>query len=271
MKKTHLSQLPPGPVSIVINEDDTSIELSLTHLKSLGFVNILVLGPKQTGEYGCIHIEANPADGLASLLNPLISQLAGRWIYWGYNTEYLFFPYCEARTISDAAQFVAEERRDAVFATVLDLYADDLKLHPTGIDPETAHFDASGYFARNRYDGPNPIDRQMHIHGGLKWRFAEHVPWESQPIERIPFFRARPGLTIDDRGRLSDPEMNTLSAAWHHSMTFTIASFRTAKSLMTNPGSAEAINTLAWSGSTPFDWTSTQLMEHGLMEPGQWF
>ena len=264
-------KLHPGPVAIIINEDDIAIKLTVSHLRGLGFVNLIVFGRTDPQVDGIVHLAADPSAGLAALIAPILPQLKNRWVYWGYNAEYLFFPFCEARTISDAAQFVAEERREAVFATVLDLYAGNLAEHPSGIDRDSAHFDASGYFARDRYDGPTRIERQIHIHGGLKWRFAEHVPWENQPIERIPFFRARDGVTIDDRGRLSEPEMNTHSAAWHHSMTFAIASFRTAKSLMTNPGSAEAITSLSWSGSTPFAWNSTQLMEHGLMEPGQWF
>ncbi len=48
-------------------------------------------------------------------------------------------------------------------------------------------------------------------------------------------------------------------------------SFRTAKALRTNPGSRDAIATFHWHNSVRFGWNSQQLMDLGLMEPGQWF
>jgi len=87
----------------------------------------------------------------------------------------------------------------------------------------------------------------------------------------VGIFRARPGLTVDERFLLSDQEMNTLSCPWHHNLTAAIASFRVAKALRTNPGSRERINTFRWQGSARFEWSSQQLMDLGLMEPGQWF
>ena len=50
-----------------------------------------------------------------------------------------------------------------------------------------------------------------------------------------------------------------------------VASFRVAKALARNPGSRDEIASFAWRGSHPFRWNSQQLMELGLMEPGQWF
>ena len=70
---------------------------------------------------------------------------------------------------------------------------------------------------------------------------------------------------------LNDEEMNTYSCRWHHNLTAAVCSFRTAKALRTNPGSRHAIPTFRWPNSVRFDWTSQQLMDLGLMEPGQWF
>ena len=50
-----------------------------------------------------------------------------------------------------------------------------------------------------------------------------------------------------------------------------MASFRVAKALVRNPGSREQIRSFTWRNSEPFRWSSHQLMERGLMEPGQWF
>ena len=265
------ADLKPGPVAVIINEDDESLHETIDHAKTIGFENVVITTVSNISIPDVITVPFVPSSGLSSMMNPLISSLQGRWIYWGYNAEYLFFPFCETRSIQDAVQFVTEERRDAIFSLVVDLYTDDLAAPVNRPRTDGTHFDAAGYFSRDRYNGPERLDRQVNVHGGLKWRFAEHVPWPRQPIERTALFRARPGLTISDDGVLSDPEMNTVSAAWHHSLTCAIPSFRAAKSLMTNPNSAETITSFLWSGSKPFDWTSKQLMDHGLMEPGQWF
>ena len=44
-----------------------------------------------------------------------------------------------------------------------------------------------------------------------------------------------------------------------------------AKALVGNPGSREHVHDMTWRNSHPFRWHSEQLMELGLMEPGQWF
>ena len=111
----------------------------------------------------------------------------------------------------------------------------------------------------------------MDIFGGLRWRFEEHVPWTRRRIDRVAMFRAYRGLTLGEDHLFNDPEYNTVSCPWHHNITAAVCSFRTAKALMTNPGSQFAIPHFWWKNSEKFDWSSTQLMEHGLMEPGQWF
>ena len=57
----------------------------------------------------------------------------------------------------------------------------------------------------------------------------------------------------------------------YDNLTAAIASFRAAKALATNPGSREAIGSFRWRNSEPFQWKAQQLMDLGLMEPGQWF
>jgi hypothetical protein len=69
----------------------------------------------------------------------------------------------------------------------------------------------------------------------------------------------------------SEDELNTYACPWHNNLTAAVCSFRTAKALRTNPGSRFDIQTFRWHNSTPFEWHSQQLMDLGLMEPGQWF
>lgn len=264
-------RLQDGPVALILNEDDVELASTVAHAVGLGFPNVVTVGTDPAEPLDVPHVSADLSEGLGQTLNPILAGLAGRWVYYGYNAEYLYFPFCETRSISDAAQFVSEEQRDSVFAVVVDIFAEDLGAASDAVDLDAPLLDATGYYRRDRFDGPDRLDRQINVYGGLKWRFAEHVPWARQPVERICFFRVDPGLTIDDQGVLSDPERNTFTCPWHNSMTFAVASFRVAKSLRHNPGSTERIETLDWPGSARFDWSSRQLMDLGFMEPGQWF
>ena len=114
-------------------------------------------------------------------------------------------------------------------------------------------------------------ERQLDFFGGLRWRYEEHVPWERRRIDRIALFRAKPGLHLRPDHTFDDEEYNTYACPWHHNLTGAIASFRTAKALKSNPGSMFDITNFHWHHSVKFDWSPQQLMDLGLMEPGQWF
>ena len=88
---------------------------------------------------------------------------------------------------------------------------------------------------------------------------------------RIALFRAKPGLTLRPDFTFADEEYNTYACEWHHNITAAIVSFRTAKALKSNAGSKFQIQTFQWHNSVPFAWHSQQLMDLGMMEPGQWF
>ena len=133
-------------------------------------------------------------------------------------------------------------------------------------------FDRTGYYALGRPDRQGGWkERQLDFFGGLRWRFEEHLPPDRRRIDRIALFRTDPGLRLLADHRLSVEEMNTYSCPWHNNLTAAVASFRVAKALARNPGSRAQIRGFTWRGSHPFRWNSHQLMELGLMEPGQWF
>ncbi|MGL5011895.1 MAG: hypothetical protein ACRC6I_18645, partial [Paracoccaceae bacterium] len=139
---------------------------------------------------------------------------------------------------------------------------------------ETALLDRSGYYALGRPDAANknyPKERQLDFFGGLRWRFEEHIPQPRRKIDRISIFRAKRGLRIRPDFTFTDEEYNTYACPWHHNLTVAVCSFRTAKALRTNPGSRFDIHSFRWRNSTEFQWHSQQLMDLGLMEPGQWF
>ena len=208
------------------------------------------------------------------VINAVIDAAPGVWFYYCYNAEYLFHPFCETRSISEMLTFHTEERRDAVLSYVIDLYAADLGDNPLAVSLESAYLDKSGYYALARPDpeqNDHPKERQLNFFGGLRWRYEEHIPEARRRIDRISLFKAKPGLKLRADHTFNDEEYNTYSCPWHHNITVATVSFRTAKALKTNAGSTFDISTFKWHNSTEFQWNSQQLLDLGLMEPGQWF
>lgn len=273
--------LAKGPVAVVMAEDQVEVDTTLRHNAQAGFVQQILLAddgiavdPALEAEVHRIRFDTHGDNALVTAVNRLIRAAPGVWLYYCYNAEYLFHPFCETRNIREMLAFHTEERRDAVLSYVIDLYADDLDRFPNAVSLERAHLDRSGYYALGRPDAArqgHPKERQLDFFGGLRWRFEEHVPPSRRKIDRIALFRARPDLVLRPDFTFSDEEYNTYACPWHHNITTAIASFRTAKALKTNPGSMFEIGSFQWHNSTPFQWRSQQLMDLGLMEPGQWF
>ncbi len=265
----------PAPIAVILAEDPVELDSTVRHHRALGFPTVIVLGDvaglAASDDLHPIPARLDTIEDSVAALNRIIAASPGKWIAYTFNAEYLFFPHCETRSIKDAIAFMEEERRTSVFTYAIDLYPQDLGAHRSGVDLDSAHLDRSGYYGLERFDGPDMLERQYDIFGGLRWRFEEHIPWEKRRIDRISLFKAAKGLEIGPDLRLNDPEMNTIACEWHHNMTMAVMSFRVAKALMHNPGSAEAIDSFAWSGSRKFEWSSQQLLELGFMETGQWF
>lgn len=269
-----------GPLAIILIEDGAAVAETLSHHLRLGFRHLLALSPEP------ITLPEGSEDRVTNLIwdtrlpaahvdavNRLIAAVpTGTWLYYCFNAEFLYFPFAETRRIGEMLAFHMEERRDAMISYVIDLYARDLRLNPDAVDLGTAMFDRTGYYALARSGARgSPYERQLDFHGGLRWRFEEHVPAERRRIDRVALFRAAPGLAISADHRFNIEEYNTYSCPWHHNLTSATVSFRVAKALATNPGSRDSIGSFVWRGSHRFDWSSQQLMDLGLMEPGQWF
>ncbi len=273
--------LAKGPLALIMAEDEVEVASTLAHLLKSGFRDVVLLAPEgiavPTEHEDRVQIVTHDVFAEAALpgaVNALMDQVAGAWVHCCYNAEYLFFPFCETRRIQEMLAFHSEERRAAMLTCVVDLYAGDLAVRPDAVSLSDAWLDRSGYYALSREDAARnweARDRQVEVYGGLRWRFEEHVPWTRRRIDRISLFRAKPGLRMAPDFTLNDDEMNTYACPWHHNLTAAVCSFRTAKALRSNPGSRHAIQSFRWRNSTPFTWQSQQLMDLGLMEPGQWF
>lgn len=268
-----------GPIALILVEDEVEIDTTLRHHLRQGFKTVCALMPsgfaldaELAQQVIRIDYDCTAQGAVTQAVNTCIRALSGRWIYYGFNAEYLFYPFCETRSITEMLDFHTEERRRAMLTYAIDLYAGDLGQHPDAVSLSDAHLDGSGYYAQVRPDrSGHPKERQFDFFGGLRWRFEEHIPENRRKIDRIALFRARPGLTLRENHTFSREEYNTYSCPWHHNITAAICSFRTAKALKRNPGSAPQIETFKWHNSTPFEWHSRQLLDLGLIEPGQWF
>ncbi len=271
--------LTKGPVALVLIEDEVEVDSTLAHLGKLGFGHILALaaadmampdiGPENLLRVDC---DVTADNVLADIANGLIKALPDTWFYYCYNGEYLYYPFCEHRNVREMLGFMQEERRDSVMSYIVDLYAPDLTAHPNGVDCATACFDKSGYYALARKSATGEtLDRQLDVAGGLRWRFEDHIAKDRQRTDRVSFFRSKPGLMMLPDRSFNIAEYNTFSCPWHNNLSAAVASFRTAKALRRNPGSRDAINSFHWPQSVGFEWTSQQLLDLGMMEPGQWF
>jgi hypothetical protein len=263
-----------GPAALVFVEDMVEVERTIRHHAGIGFRTLVVFGPaafQLPAELaGLVHYV--PWDmvqdaATETAVNRVIEAAPGAWLYYCYNAEFLFFPFCETRTVGEMLAFHDEERREAMLTYVVDLYAGDLETHPNGVAAE-AFLDRAGYFALAREGAP---ERQLDFFGGLRWRFEEHIPEDRRRIDRIGLFRAKPGLRLRGNHTFSDEEYNTYACPWHHNLTAAICSFRAAKALRTNAASRYEITSFLWPSSERFEWTSQQLLDLGLMETGQWF
>lgn len=269
-----------GPVAVVMAEDGVEIGSSLAHVRKLGFPCVILLThdeievpPEDEAPVHRVTHDVHAEDAMMHAINQLIAAAPGVWFHFCFNGEYLFFPFSESRDVRELIAFQTEERRYSLLTYVVDLYAVDLDTHPDGVSLDNAHLDRAGYYALGRSDPANhnhPRDRQLDFFGGLRWRFEEHVAENRRRIDRISLFLSKPGLQMRPDFTFNDEEYNTYSCPWHHNATTAVCSFRAAKALRTNPGSRHDVADFRWYYTVPFEWDSQQLMNLGLLEPGQW-
>ena len=243
-----------GPVAVIIAEDGVELASTLNHHKSKGFKTLLLLAPSalQTSEEigsDVIRIDfpTMQPGATVTVVNAIARALPERtWLYYGYNAEYLFYPFAETRSIGEMLTFHTEERRSAMLTYVVDIYAGDLGINDDAVSLDDAFMDRSGYYALARNtpkDGPK--ERQLNFYGGLRWRFEEHVVDSKRKIDRIALVRTRPDIELRPDHTWSDEELNTYACPWHNNLTAAVMSFRAAKALRSNAASRFEINTVS--------------------------
>lgn len=262
-------KLPGGVIAVLLCETPMQVVASAQRLETQGASVILAIGATaDLPELGIpiVRIAELPTQRSAWLmLNALIDALADRWLLWLWNGEFFVFPFGETRTLNDLTAFLSDERRRSIFTYALDLYANDLPAANADPQSHILHFDRIGYHAF-------PKEEQvLRIYGGLGWRFAEFTPKEQHQIGRISLFRATKGVWMDRKYLFDDPEYGSVQCKWHHNPTAAMMTLRRARRIVAHPQFFEVRGKLTWAGTQRFDWTSQQLLELGMIEPGQWF
>ena len=113
-----------------------------------------------------VDLDATVRDAQVTVVNAVNEKVPGQWVYYCYNTEYIFFPFCEHRAIGEMLTYHTEEQRDAVLTYVVDLYAGDLHESPTAVSVDDTYMDKSGYYALARKDAQNEFEeRQLDFYG----------------------------------------------------------------------------------------------------------
>lgn len=263
-------RLPGGVLAVVLCESALHLQATAAHLVRQGASAIIAIGRASAAlsdpGVPVIRIAEDPRDSNApEIMSALMRPLHGRWLVWLWNGEFLFFPFCETRAFSDLAEFLDSERRHMVYTYAFDLYADPL---PTAEDSPREcdlYFDRLGYYAF-----PDQ-DQTLKIFGSIGWRFEEITPTWMRQIGRASLVRASKGLTMRPDLQFADPDYASASCPWHRNPTAAMMSLRRTRRICTHPRFVEKRQSLMWHGSTRFDWSSRQLLDLGMIEPGQWF
>lgn len=261
-------KLPGGVIAVLLCESDRHAAQSAARLVRQGASAIVAVGG--SGDLGVdvpvIHVGALPDQrGLSDLMNTVLGALRGRWVLWLWNGEFFVFPYGETRTLSDLTAFLEDERRRSLYGYALDLYAPSLPKPTDAVEQATLYFDRIGYHGFPR-DGQG-----LRLYGGLGWRFEEMTPPHLQQIGRTVLLKPGPDTAMNQELLFGDTEYDSVSCPWHHNPTGAVMSLRRSRRIMAHPAFAEVAHRLVWSGSEPFQWRSDQLLDLGMIEPGQWF
>jgi hypothetical protein len=132
--------LANGPVAIIMAEDEIEVDTTLRHHIAAGFDPVLLLAddaidlPAEIeAKIHRIRHDVHADSALMTAVNQVIEAAPGVWMYYCFNAEYLFHPFCETRNIREMLAFHTEERREALLSYVVDLYAPDLARHPNAV------------------------------------------------------------------------------------------------------------------------------------------
>ena len=142
--------LVKGPLALVFAEDPVEVDTAVRHHLTAGFANVALFAPPGIevpaaidAKIHWISYALHTEGAVVGAVNRVIAAAPGLWLYYCFNGEYLFYPFCETRNINELLDFHTEEHRDAVLSYVIDLYADDLNTFPNAVSLERGALETS--------------------------------------------------------------------------------------------------------------------------------
>ncbi|MBV9756864.1 MAG: glycosyltransferase family 2 protein [Alphaproteobacteria bacterium] len=229
-------------------------------------------------------------------LNALRRRYAtGRWCLSLEISDLFVFARSETRNIKDLIEFLETEQRDHIYALVVELYgnrpAEMLQLeageHPLALLP---YFDVGGYTTAPRLGR----FRNMTVRGGMQRRILHReAPRRAPPLNRLPLVKWRWYYGYVATTRMLMPRrLNWPHSPWHSSPTAALLRFALLENdgVLRRAAKAEAADVILPDGgarsfaqlselrdrqlrhdSSRLYASTWDLVECGLVNPGQWF
>ena len=113
--------LARGPVALLLIEDAVELGSTLRHALDAGFRAVVAFGdpaiplPREADDprvHAVGHDMRAEGAWLAAVNGAIAMAPPGTWLSYFHNAEYLFYPFCEHRSIGEMCTFATEERRD---------------------------------------------------------------------------------------------------------------------------------------------------------------
>ena len=278
----------------------------LDHHRRLGVVEFVFLDLSEAGglvehlgpDSGCAVWRPRPAsapDRVTFWLNALRARYAtGRWCLSLDSGDAFVFYRCETRKLGDLTEFLESESRDHVYAVMVEMYGEKPAAEFAGLEAGQApggvldHFDPMGFMTLDpgRY-------RNVIVRGGIQRRTLFKMrPRQSPALNRIPLVRWQWYYAYLTGTRVIMPtHLNNPHSLWHSSPTGCIlrfallndrATLETAakwesQAIIRDAGSAcypglSRLRDVPLKQEVSRRYTgSRDLVDCGLLNPGQWF
>lgn len=206
--------------------------------------------------------------------------------------EFLVFPYCDQRNLSELGEFIASEGRRSLSCIMLDMYGDRPlaeTVYRAGDDPigVAPFFDGTGYTQRPGFLG------DQYTRGGVRRRvFFRDDPDRAPALNKTPFVKWRPSYSyFTSMHQLVPGWLNAASGGRHRTPTGCLLHFKHF-SLLRDKVKEELVRGEHWQDSFEYrryderlgdrdpsflsdasvrfgGWR--QLAERGFIHTGQWF
>jgi len=116
-------------VALILAEDFFQIDQTIAHHLRMGFDHCIVIsrsamhqGVRAQDAVTTVYHDVFATNAMADVVNRCMPMFDGGWVMVCYNGEFLYFPFCETRSISDVTRFVTQEKRPVIPIVVVDAY-----------------------------------------------------------------------------------------------------------------------------------------------------